>query len=150
MDKKKLIRPILLATLAILIIIQFFQIDKVNPPVTQSQDFIQVTNPPAEVANLLKVACYDCHSYTTKYPWYTNIQPVAWWIKGHVDNGNKKLNYSIWNTYDTKKKIHKIEEMIEVTEEKRMPLLSYMVAHQEGWLDENQRKILVDWFKTLE
>ena len=133
-----------------LVIIQFFQIDKTSPSVIATQDFIQNTNPPAEIATLLKTACYDCHSHTTKYPWYTNIQPLAWWIKGHVDNGNKHLNYSTWTTYSAKKKAHKIEEMMEVIEDKEMPLLSYMVAHNEAWIDASQRKALVDWFKTLE
>ena len=147
---KKLIRTILMVALAALVIIQFFQIDKTNPPVEKAQDFLAATNPPTEITNLLKTACYDCHSHTTKYPWYTNVQPLAWWIKGHVDNGNKQLNFSIWTTYEPKKKAHKIEEMIKKVEGKEMPLLSYMVAHNDAWIDAEQRKALVDWFKTLE
>ena len=150
MEKRKIIRTGLIIAVVTLIGIQFFPIDKTNPSVIASQDFIQNTNPPAEIATLLKIACYDCHSYTTKYPWYTNIQPFAWWIKGHVDNGNKHLNYSTWTTYEPKKKAHKIEEMIEVIEDKEMPMLSYMIAHNDAWIDAEQRKILVDWFKTLE
>lgn len=147
---KKLIRTILLVAAALLVVIQFFQIDKTNPPIDTTQDFIQNTNPPAEIATMLKVACYDCHSHTTKYPWYTNIQPFAWWIKGHVNNGNKHLNYSTWATYSAKKKSHKIEEMVEMVEGKEMPMLSYMIGHNEAWIDAGQRKALVDWFKTLE
>ena len=150
MEKSKLIRTGLILAGIILILIQFFPIDKTNPPIDTTQDFIQTTNPPTEVANLLKTACYDCHSHTTKYPWYTNIQPLAWWIKGHVDNGTKHLNYSTWTTYSAKKKAHKIEEMMEVVEGKEMPMLSYMVAHNEAWIDAEQRKVLVEWFKTLE
>jgi len=147
---KKLIRTILLIATVALAIIQFFQIDKTNPSVNATQDFIQQTNPPAEIATILKTACYDCHSHTTKYPWYTNIQPFAWWIKGHVDNGNKQLNFSTWTTYSAKKKAHKIEEMVERVAGKEMPLLSYMVAHNDAWIDAEQRKALVDWFKTLQ
>lgn len=150
MKKSKLIRTGLIVAGIILILIQFFPIDKINPPIDATQDFIQTTSPPTEVANLLKTACYDCHSHTTKYPWYTNIQPLAWWIKGHVDNGTKHLNYSTWTTYSAKKKAHKIEEMVEVVEGKEMPMLSYMVAHNDAWISAEQRKVLVDWFKTLE
>jgi len=31
-----------------------------------------------------------------------------------------------------------------------MPLLPYMVAHPEAWLDENQRKILINWIKDIQ
>lgn len=150
MDKRKIIRLALITALVALLIIQFFQIDKTNPPIDAAQDFIGATNPPAPIANILQTACYDCHSHTTEYPWYTNVQPLAWWIKGHIDNGNKQLNYSIWTTYTAKKKAHKIEEMIEVVEGKEMPMLSYMVAHNDAWIDATQRRELVDWLKTLE
>lgn len=147
---KKYLRPFLIIAGIVLVIIQFFGIDKTNPPVDLSQDFIQTTNPPVKVANLIKTACYDCHSHTTKYPWYTNIQPFAWWIKGHVDNGNKHLNFSTWTTYDAKKQAHKLEEFVEVLEDKEMPMLSYMVAHSDAWIDAEQRKLLVDWVKGIQ
>ena len=146
---RKITKPILLIVLIILIIIQFFAIDKTNPPVNASQDFVFYTNTPPKVASILKVACYDCHANTTKYPWYTSIQPIAWWIKGHINNGRKHLNYSEWTLYDTKKQRHKIEEMIEVLEDKEMPMLSYMIAHQDAWIDEQQRQLVVEWLKTL-
>lgn len=150
MEKRKIIKTALIIAAVLLVIIQFFQIDKTNPKVDVAQDFIQNTNPPTEIANLLTTACYDCHSHTTKYPWYTNVQPFAWWIKGHVDNGNKHLSFSTWNSYSAKKKAHKIEEMIEMVEGKEMPMLSYMIGHNEAWIDAEQRQALVTWFKTLE
>jgi len=32
---------------------------------------------PKEVNNILKVACNDCHSNKTVYPWQANVQAVA-------------------------------------------------------------------------
>ncbi len=145
----KFIRPLLLVLLAILIIIQFFPIDKNNPEINPQQDFLKATNADSKMAGLIKTACYDCHSHTTEYPWYTNVQPIAWWIKDHINNGNKKLNFSTWTTYDAKKKAHKLEECVEVLEDKEMPMLSYMVAHREAWINEQQRQELADWFKEL-
>ena len=84
------------------------------------------------------------------YKRQTKTQPAAWFVKGHIKEGRKHLNFSEWTTYSAKKKAHKIEEMIEVVEGKEMPMLSYMIAHQEAWINEDQRKTLVDWFKTLE
>lgn len=144
---KKYIRPILLFLLAALVIIQFFRIDKTNPSVIPQQDYLAVTTPPAPIATLIKTACYDCHSHTSVYPWYTNFQPIGWWVKGHINNGIKHLNFSTWTTYDADKKRHKLEECVEVLEDKEMPMLSYMIAHQDAWLTDQQRKELADWFK---
>jgi hypothetical protein len=143
------IRKFLIAALIALVIIQFISIDKTNPPVDASQDFASLTNPPSAILEDLKSACYDCHSHETTYPWYTNIQPVAWWVKGHIKGGVKHLNFSIWDSYSDKKKAHKIEECIEEIEERHMPLKSYTWTHADAKLDDTQRQELIQWFKTL-
>ncbi|MDH4459789.1 MAG: heme-binding domain-containing protein, partial [Flectobacillus sp.] len=48
----------------------------------------------SEVEHLLKVSCNDCHSNKTVYPWYNNIQPVAWMLANHVNDGKRHLNLS--------------------------------------------------------
>lgn len=145
-----MLKRILLGLVAVLVILQFFRIDKTNPPLDQPNDFITQTNPPQEIAALLKDACYDCHSHETKYPWYTNIAPVSWWIKDHIDEAREHLNFSIWGTYEAKKRAHKLEECYEEVEEKHMPLKSYTWMHPEAKLDESQRSKLVKWFKARE
>ena len=146
MLKRKYILP---ALAVIFILIQFIRIDKTNPPIDSDQDFVAVMNPPAEIGVKLKEACYDCHGHTTKYPWYTDIAPVSWWIKGHINNGRKHLNFSIWNTYSEEKKKHKIEENIEYIENKWMPLKSYTWLHGEAKLSDEERKAMVTYFQSL-
>ena len=150
MELKKILKPVLIIALVLLVLIQFFQIDKTNPPVTIGQDFLEATNPPPAINSLIKKACYDCHSNTSKYPWYTNIQPVAWWVEGHIRNGRKELNFSTWTTYERKRQAHKLDECVEVLEEKEMPMLSYMVAHPEAWINAEQREQLANWFEEIE
>ena len=104
-------KKILYSLLAVIIIIQFFRVDKTNPKITKVDDFITITQPPVEVANMLKSACYDCHSNETKYPWYCNVSPVSWWIKHHINEGRRELNFSNWGKYKTKRKNHKFKEM---------------------------------------
>ena len=41
---------------------------------------------PQDVQLILKTSCYDCHSNNTIYPWYSNVQPFAWWLKKHIDD----------------------------------------------------------------
>ena len=140
-------KTILSILLGIFIIMQFFRIDKTNPPVNKALDFIEIHQPPKEIAAMLKDACYDCHSHEVKYPWYTNVAPVSWWVKGHIDNGIEELNFSEWGNYEASKAKHKLEESYEKVEKKEMPLTPYLIAHSEARLTTEQRAALVKYFK---
>jgi len=146
----KSIKWTLLALVAILLVIQLFRIDKTNPPVEPGTDFMALANPPADVAQILKSSCYDCHSHETKYPWYTNVAPVSWWIGNHIKEARGHLNFSAWNTYDAEKKAHKAEECAEEVEKKLMPLKSYLRMHPEARLSDEQRERFSAWFKSVE
>ena len=147
--KKIPFKKIGIALLVIFVLMQFYRIDKTNPPVNPAEDFITIENPPTSIVSILKDACYDCHSHETKYPWYTNIMPFSQWIKGHIDHGRKKLNFSKWGTYAASKKEHKLEECTEFVVETKMPLTSYLIAHPEARISKAQRKELADWCLNL-
>lgn len=142
-------KKIFLGLVLIFVIIQFFRIDKINPPVIQEQDFITVTAPPQEIAEMIKTSCYDCHSFESTYLWYSNIAPVSWWLKHHVDEAREELNFSEWGTYTAKRKDHKLEECTEEIEEGEMPLKPYLWTHGDAKLTKEDRQKLIDWFKYL-
>jgi len=144
--KRKHILPILGV---IFILIQFFRIDKTNPPVDSSLDFISTMKPPTAIAENIKVACYDCHSHESKYPWYTNVAPVSWWIKGHIDNGRKHLNFSNWAEYKKGKQEHKLEESIDMVEKNWMPLFTYKWLHPESKMTDDERAEMIAYFKSI-
>ncbi len=132
------------------VVIQFFQIDKTNPTFDENQDFIKINNPSPEIAEKIKASCYDCHSNETKYPWYTYVQPVGWWVKNHIDHGKKHLNFSEFGSYAAKKQSHKMEECYELIENGEMPLKSYTIAHQNAVLDDATKEQLISYFKEME
>jgi hypothetical protein len=105
---------------------------------------------PDSVAAILKVACNDCHSNKTTYPWYAEIQPVAWWLSDHVKDGKRHFNLSDFTTRRIAFQNHKLEEMIEQIEKGEMPLPSYtnFGLHSEAKLTAQQKRILVSWAKT--
>ncbi len=148
MKKKFTKKNIGLFILFLLIVIQFFRIDKTTQPVDATKDFIVLTSANAEVANTLKIACYDCHSNQPAYPWYTNIAPVSWWIKHHINEGSHHLNFSEWGTYTGKRKNHKLEECVEMVEEDEMPMSSYTIMHGNAKLTDSQKLQLVEFFKA--
>lgn len=140
---------LLLATFAILILIQFFPIKKENPAIDTKHKFSQLVEIPTSTKALLKAACYDCHSHETEFPGYTRMQPLGWWIRGHIRGGRLKVNFSEWGTYTDKEKVAKIQECKEVLEEGRMPLGSYKLLHPESKLKEAEIKELVGFFDNL-
>ena len=146
---KKYTRWIGLGLIILLFILQFFQINKSNPEIKPAEDFLAINKTEASTAKLIKDACYDCHSYETKYPWYTYVVPLSWWIKNHIVKGRKELNFSTWASYSEKKADHKLEESIEMIEEKKMPLKSYVIAHSEAKLSPDKIKQLSDYFQSL-
>ncbi|MCB0643577.1 MAG: heme-binding domain-containing protein [Phaeodactylibacter sp.] len=145
----KIVKRILLGLALVLLVMQFFRIDKSQPSVVPAQDFLTIYQPDVEVATLIKQTCYDCHSYQTEFPWYTNIAPVSWWIKHHIDEGTEHLNFSIWGTYPAGKAAHKLEECAEEVEEGHMPLPSYTWMHGAAKLSDAQRQQLSAFFEGL-
>lgn len=132
------------------VVIQFFQIDKTNPPVDEAQDFIKMYNPSPEIAEQIKASCYDCHSNESKYPWYSNVQPVAWFLQNHINEGREELNFSEFGTYSAKRQVHKMEECAELIEKEEMPLWNYNLMHKEAILDNAKKELLISYFKEME
>lgn len=131
----------------VLIIIQFFRIDKNNPPVDNAVDMVNLLDTPSEIKQILKTSCYDCHTNESVYLWYTNVAPVSWWVKDHINEAREELNFSEWGTYSLKKKDHKLDEIIEMLDENEMPLPSYLILHGDARLNGQQKAELIDWAK---
>lgn len=148
MKKYFTVKNIAIFLVFLLLAIQSIRIDKTTSPVNPETDFIALTSANTEVSGMLKTACYDCHSNQPTYPWYTNIAPVSWWIKHHIDEGSHHLNFSIWGTYKEKRKNHKLDECIEMIEEGEMPMSSYTIMHGEAKLTDAQKMQLVEFFKA--
>ena len=145
-----LTRKILVALLAVFVIIQFIRPSK-NDGVADGENAISKKYQiPENVQSILKQSCYDCHSNSTTYPWYANIQPVGWWIQySHVNDGKRHLNFSEYATYSDKKAKHKFEEIADEVRDGGMPLGTYTFLHHDAILSAEQAKTLVDWAESL-
>lgn len=131
--------------LLIFMVMQFFQPDKNNNSVVLSNDISAVVSVPGDVNLILHAACYDCHSNNTEYPWYTNIQPVGWWLNSHIKDGKRHLNFNEFSAYTTERKKEKLEEVAKSLKEGWMPLQSYTWMHKDAKLTDAQKKIVIDW-----
>ena len=99
------------------------------------------------MSTILNGACNDCHSNKTEYPWYANVQPVAWWLAGHVNDGKRHLNFSAFTNRPLAYQNHKFEEIVEMVKEKEMPLPSYtwMGLHPDANLTDEDRNEIINW-----
>lgn len=143
-------KKVLLWCLGIFVAIQLIPVDRTNKPVDGNKNLVTVLKPSVEVAQILKNACYDCHSNEVKYPKYAYIAPISWSIKHHINEGRERVNFSEWMNYNADQKKHILEEIIETVESKEMPLKGYLPMHPEANLTDVQRKILNDYFKDLQ
>jgi hypothetical protein len=128
---------------------QLFSIDKSTEEIDPAEDFYQTVQMPDDVKTILRTACNNCHSNETSYPWYANIEPVSWWIQGHINNGRGNLNFSKWQSYDASRKNRKIDECVEVLEQRRMPFSSYVMMHKEAQLSDEQYNRLIAFFESM-
>ena len=144
---KKILKILVLLVVSALIIIQFFRIDKTNPQVVQAETIEASLSMPPDISEILARSCKDCHTNQTTYLWYSNVQPAAWFLKSHIDEGRRKMNFSVWTTYPPKKQAKKLEEICEQLELKEMPLPSYLWLHGDSVLSESDSIALCDWAK---
>jgi hypothetical protein len=144
-----MIKKILLALLVLLLIIQFFKPEK-NESDDRTADISTKYEVPEKVTLILKNACNDCHSNRTRYPWYANVQPVAWWLDEHIKDGKRGLNFSEFVNLPIAVQNHKFDEIVEVIEENEMPLASYtyLGLHPDAKLSEEEKDELKSWARN--
>lgn len=143
---KRFFKVLFLILLALFILIQLYPRPMKNIEQSFNPNDISVTNKTTlAVQNILKSSCYNCHSNNTTYPWYSTVQPTAWWLGNHIRDGKKELNFSEFGTYSLRKKYKKFEEIIKEVKENEMPLKSYTLIHTDAKLDASEKAQLLDW-----
>lgn len=132
-----------------LIVIQFFPITLNESDTVPQSDFMVENQVPATIKNRLQVSCYDCHSNNTNYPWYSKIQPAAWYLEDHIQEGKDELNFNEWAEYSDRRKNSKLRSIISQIEEDKMPLDSYTLIHKDAILSDEDKRVIIDYMKAL-
>ena len=144
-----MIKKILLFLLAAFIVIQFFH-PKPNKAKGEQPNYIgKVFSIPEDVNSILAKACKDCHSNNTRYPWYSNIQPVDWWMAGHIKKGKRGMNLDEYTDKRLRFQYHKMEDLIEQVKEGDMPLNSYLWIHKDAILSQAEKNSLINWANSV-
>lgn len=142
---KKILKIVLIIVIIAFIIIQFIRPTKNAGEEIAASQITAVQQVPDNVQQILKVSCYDCHSNTTRYPWYSKIQPVAWFLDDHIVEGKKEVNFSIFATYPAYRRYKKFKEIQKQIKDDEMPLFSYTILHRGAVLSADQKSTLITW-----
>jgi hypothetical protein len=131
-------------------LIQFIPKPERNISAAITKNSIEKIYPiPDTALTILKAACYDCHSNNTSYPWYSNIQPAAWFLNKHIIEGKTELNFDEFGTYSKRRQQSKLKAIVNQVKDGEMPLTSYKILHNAARLSENEANQIINWTNTL-
>lgn len=142
---KKIMTVLLLA----LIVIQFIHPKKNKAAGAQPNAIGNSFTIPADVKTIMAKACNDCHTNNTRYPWYTKLQPIHWWMDKHIRDGKKGVNYDEYTNRPLRYQYHKMEETIEMVKEGKMPIKSYKWIHEKAVLTTEEKSKLTAWAQSV-
>jgi len=113
-----------------------------NPPVTAEPPW---DSPRTE--ELVRAACYDCHSNETRWPWYAHIAPASWLLTRDVDEGRETMNFSEWD-FTPEEAASVAVAIEEVVRDDEMPPLQYRLMHSGARLSDGEKQELIDGVKA--
>lgn len=107
-----------------------------NPPVLAEPNWDS-----PRTRELAKIACFDCHSNETVWPWYSNVAPLSWLSTNHVNEGRDELNFSEWPSGDD-------EDIVEALLDGEMPTWDYKLLHPEARLSDADLQALANGLRA--
>lgn len=135
---KKIVGWIALVLVAILLVIQIIPLDRDNPAVVSEPNWDS-----PHTRELAKVACFDCHSNETVWPWYARITPSKLLLWFDVRAGRQTLNFSDWATHP-----QNASAVAKAIDNGGMPPFYYVLMHSEADLTDAEKQQLIDGLRV--
>jgi hypothetical protein len=144
----KAVKIVTLVVCTVFIIVQFIRPER-NSGGSVEKSIGTTLTLPDSIQKILRNACYDCHSNSTIYPWYANIQPVGWWLGKHIRDGKRQMNFDEFSSYRPLRQYRKLKEVGDQIKSDEMPLPSYRIMHTESRLTAAEKEALLSWTQSL-
>lgn len=113
-----------------------------NPP---HGEIFQTAALPSDVRSVVERACQDCHSNSTRWPWYSRFAPIGNVLDRDVRAGRAFMNLSQWHLYTKGRKMGYLTAISSSATADRMPPRPYALIHPEARLTAEERKRLTSW-----
>src|SRR4030095_338676 len=140
-----ILRWLLIVAAVALVIAQFFGPAKSNPAREGSESVDSRRQVTPQVAAIFDRSCNDCHSNKTRWPWYSNVAPVSWFVIDHVNEGRENINLSEWGKYTPRDVDSLLRQMCREVRAGVMPLSSYTPLNPGSKLSAENVKTLCEW-----
>jgi hypothetical protein len=129
--------------------IQVLRPSRTNPPVDPANAIAAHVSIPAPVQAIVTRACYDCHSNETRWPWYSGVAPISWFVIGHVNDGRLALNFSDWNAHRSGQPAPPLGKLCGEVQSGGMPLSTYLLMHDAAKLSDADKTTLCEWANAV-
>ena len=144
------VKRVLLGLVVLLVLIQLVQPKRTNPPVIESRSLQAHVQVPPQVQMILQRSCYNCHSSSTVWPWYSYVAPVSWLVADDVNQSRTHINFQDWKAQESPKEA--TEHLGLICEEVRnhdMPPLDYRIVHRNAPLSDDEVKVVCSWSESF-
>ena len=135
---------------AVLILIQIIQPSRTNPAVVPSRSLEAHVPVPPEVLAVMKRSCYDCHSNSTVWPWYSRVAPISWYVVRDVNVGRSHINLQNWeaqiNEQEAKEHLGLVCKQVR---EGKMPPADYRFLHKGTDVSPEETNSICAWSKIV-
>lgn len=119
------------------VVLQLARPGPTNPPVEPGLALEDQTVLPPRIADLMRRACYDCHSHETRWPWYARVAPASWLVVRDVERGRHQLNFSRWGDENVYVRADLLDAACQLVSDGVMPLPAYRLMHPRARLTED-------------
>lgn len=141
---------IVLGVVVVFILIQFIKPSETNPPVVASRSLESHVDVPPEVQTVLKRSCYNCHSSSTVWPWYSHVAPVSWYVAHDVNTARGHVNFQNWeaqvNEQEGKEHLGLICKLVR---EGNMPPADYRLMHKDAPVSPAETSAICAWSQKV-
>jgi hypothetical protein len=108
-------------------------------------EFLRGAHVDSRVRSALLQSCGDCHSDSTRYPWYTWLPWISEVVQDDVQRGREQLNLSHWSQYSRLRQQRALTGIANQVKDRLMPLPEYLVLHPLARLSDQEVNAIFDW-----
>jgi hypothetical protein len=145
----KYVRGTMFGFCSLIVAIQFIRPARTNPPVIQANTLEANVSVPPAVERILTAACNDCHSNQTRWPWYSEVAPISWFVINHVNEGRQHMNFSEWQRPQDQGPARlpqrRRRSACSEVQTGAMPLFSYRLIHRDSRLTPEDVQTFCQW-----
>jgi hypothetical protein len=142
---RKLLKWVVIVLAGLIAVMQLIRPARTNPPVDESRTLSARMQLTPEAAAILNRSCNDCHSNQTRWPWYSNVAPISWFVINHVNDGRRQMNFSDWAQYDRSEQASYLKKICSEVKSGGMPIHSYLWLHGDAKLSSEDVNTLCNW-----